>query len=130
VSEIVINPDVKEEEPPFLADNLVVICASPGYGYLGVAPDLEEGHPTMLLQAVALVPVQVSSRLATPNAAPAQDTALMPIIGGKAGATGVLHLSGPMPFYRVVDMHPQDRAIVYNAYLDMTGDAWPTPSDA
>ena len=127
----IIDP-TKEEKlpPPFPPENLVIVCASPAYGYIGVAVDMKKGYPTLLKHAVALVPVQVSSRLATPGAAPSQDTAMMPPIGGKSGAVEALHFPVPMTFYRVADMHPADRDVIYGAYMDMTEDAWPKPTDA
>jgi hypothetical protein len=129
----IIDPtkEAKAEQPPppFPPEDLVIICASPIYGYIGVA-DVVGGQPISLANAVALVPVQVGSRLATPGAAPSQDTALMPIVGGKSGCVAKLHLPSGLPWCRVGEMHEQDRNVIYTAYMDMTQDAWPNPTDA
>ena len=130
MSKIIVNPDVKDApEPPFPAENLVIVCASPSYGYIGVA-DFQSGQLMRLEHALALVPVQVRSQLATPGGAPTQDTALMPIIGGKSGSVSSLNLPTGLPWYRVGNMHPSDRDTIYGAYMDMTQDVWPNPSDA
>lgn len=127
---MIIVPGAEEAEPPFDPESLVVVCVSPAYGYIGVA-EFQAGQLLLLKHALALVPVQVSSRLAQPGATPVQDTALCPIIGGKAGAVAALSLPSPMPFYRVGDLLDHDRNALYRAYMDMTQYAWfPPPSDA
>tara|TARA_Y100000310_G_scaffold247103_1_gene252625 strand:- start:2556 stop:2951 length:396 start_codon:yes stop_codon:yes gene_type:complete len=131
VSKIIDPRKEAAEEPkgPFDPQNLVIVCASPAYGYIGVG-DFHAGKPLRLQNAVALVPVQVRSHLTQPGASPTQDTALTPIIGGKSGAVAWLHLAGGLPWYRVVDTHELDRNTLYGAYLDMTQDAWSAPTDA
>jgi hypothetical protein len=121
--------DKLEPQPPFPPEDLVVVCASPAYGYIGVG-DFHGGQLVRLHYGLALMPVQVRSQLAATGGSPTQDTALMPIIGGKAGPVEYLNTPAELPYYRVANMHPSDRDTIYGAYMDMTHDVWPDPSDA